>query len=151
MGKADHLTLGAAGEDAAARFLTARGWRILARNWRPDGAEHGLELDIIARHEEHLVFVEVKTRSRPGRTGGASASSPESVPVHAAFTPKKRARLVRAARHYLSACDLWSLPCRFDLVCVEQGADGQTALEHYSNVIELGHLVDSGNAAWQPW
>lgn len=151
MGKSDHLALGAAGEDAAARFLVARGWRVLARNWRPEGAARGLELDIIARQGDTLVFVEVKTRSRSGTVSGARNPHAEAVPAHAAFTPQKQSRLVRAARRYLSSHGFWDLPCRFDLICVEQEPDGQQALEYYSNVIELGHVVGGGDAPWQPW
>ena len=148
VGKAEHLTLGVAGEDAAARFLERRGWRIEARNWRPSGARQGLELDVVARHKDSVVFVEVKTRSRKGQ--GGAGRSPD-IPVHAAFTGQKQAKLVRAARCYLAAHDLWNLPCRFDLVCVEHAPDGRWMLEHHINVIELGNFVDSGDASWQPW
>ena len=141
---ARHLFLGTTGEDAAARYLKERGWRILARNWRPKGARQGLELDIVAGDGENLVFVEVKTRSfSPG--GG------ESIPAYTAFTAQKQERLVRAAKHYLAVSKLWSHPCRFDLICIQQGPDGHMELEHHDNVIEIGHIVDSGNAAWQPW
>lgn len=138
---AEHLDLGREGEDAAARFLTAKGLKIVARNWRPTGAHQGLELDIVARRGDTLIFVEVKTRSA---ADGASLN----IPAHAAFTRQKQARLARAAGLYLSAHDVWELPCRFDLVCVERLADGRLCLEHHTHVIELGHFVDSGHAAW---
>lgn len=53
--------LGRDGEDIAATYLEAQGWRIIDRNWRcPAG-----ELDIVAWDEaaQALVFVEVKSRS----------------------------------------------------------------------------------------
>ena len=136
-----HLSVGRAGEDAAASFLLSLGWRVLDRNWRPRGTDRGLELDIVALEGNGLVFVEVKTRSRRG--GG--------IPAYAAFTGQKRARIARAAGYYLSARDMWNIPCRFDLILVEGGAGGQLMLEHHKNVIELGHLVDSSHASWQPW
>jgi len=139
--KARHLLLGTSGEEAAVRYLTGLGWRILARNWRPKGTRQGLELDIVAGNGEELVFVEVKTRS----------SGPGDIPAHTAFTAQKQARLVRAARHYLAVEKLWSRPCRFDLICIQQELDGRMELEHHDNVIEIGHTMDSGNAAWQPW
>lgn len=138
---AKHLALGQAGEEAAVLFLTRKGWSILERNWRPSGPQRGLELDIVAQDGRDLVFVEVKTRA-----------SAWDIPVYAAFSARKQARFVRAARCYLSENECWDAPCRFDLVCVEQpGALGELKLEHLSHVIELGHLMDSGDASWQPW
>ena len=50
---------GRAGEERAARHLTANGFRILDRNWRcPQG-----ELDIVAETAGMIVVVEVKTRA----------------------------------------------------------------------------------------
>ena len=152
----------------AARHLAGRGWRILARNWRPDGTSRGLELDIIAMDGGSLVFVEVKTRRQPeeepGRdrpsvptdspgkgAGGSEGARPLRVPVHLALTPAKRGRLARAAGHYLTAHGRWDASCRFDLICIELFSNGQSRLEHHCNVIELGQVVGSGNAAWQPW
>jgi putative endonuclease len=51
--------LGAYGEALAARWYEARGYTVVARNWRcRDG-----EIDLIVRLERSLVFCEVKTRS----------------------------------------------------------------------------------------
>ena len=141
---ARHLAVGADGEEAAARYILRQGWRILDRNWRPEKAEQGLELDLVARQGDTLIFVEVKTRTRAGNSAPA-------IPVHAAFTRAKQAKLVRAARRYLTVHELWRLPCRFDLICAEFGPDGRMALEHHHNVIELGHSLDCGDPAWQPW
>jgi putative endonuclease len=54
--------LGRAGEERAARHLSARGWEILDRNWRTGRGE----LDIVARSSSHIVAVEVKTRTSDG-------------------------------------------------------------------------------------
>lgn len=55
----DHkAALGRAGEDAAATLLHSHGMCILARNWRSGP----LELDLVCREGDTLVFVEVKTR-----------------------------------------------------------------------------------------
>src|SRR5262249_29757522 len=51
---------GISAESRAAAFLSAKGFRILARRWKsPVG-----EIDIIARRRSLLVFVEVKARER---------------------------------------------------------------------------------------
>ena len=130
---------GRAGEDAAAALLQSMGWIILDRNWR---SGH-LELDLVCREGDTLVFVEVKTRARGGMQS----------PVEA-LTPVKQERLVRAARHWLADHDAWDSPCRFDLACVTaQGDHYQTEL--IRDVIVFGeyagHTVGRGNTAWQPW
>lgn len=111
---------GGLGEDAAARHLESEGFRVLERNWR-----HGrLELDLVCRDRDTLVFVEVKTRGRGSRGCASQALSRE-----------KCSRLVRAASQYLSAHDLWDMPCRFDLAAVSEGPEGlEVAL--YRDVID---------------
>jgi putative endonuclease len=54
-----HQYTGKRGERLAAAFLCNAGYEILQTNWRWKHAE----IDIIARHNDVLVFVEVKTRS----------------------------------------------------------------------------------------
>lgn len=53
------LALGAWGERVAAKELRRHGIKILYRNYR---APHGGEVDLICRHGDMLLFVEVKTR-----------------------------------------------------------------------------------------
>lgn len=79
--------LGRAGEEAAARFLAARGYQIVARNVRADR----VELDLIARREALLVFVEVKSRLAVGHGEAALA-----------VDAKKQARLRHGARAWLA-------------------------------------------------
>lgn len=50
--------VGRYGESFAAKVLTERGYRILERNYR---GRHG-EIDIIAKKDECIHFIEVKTR-----------------------------------------------------------------------------------------
>jgi putative endonuclease len=87
----------------AAAFLERRGLRVLERNYH---CRLG-EIDLIARDGATTVFVEVRQRAS-NAFGGAAAS----------ITAKKRMRLVRAARFYLSR--LATTPaCRFDALLVE--------------------------------
>lgn len=80
--------LGRVGERIAEHHLSARGLRVVDRNWR---CRRG-ELDLIAVDGDQLVFVEVKTR-RSGRHGSA---------VEAVTLPKL-ARLRRLAGEWLQA------------------------------------------------
>ena len=50
--------IGDKGEEEAVRFLVANGYEVIERNWRWRRSE----IDIIARFEEAIVFVEVKSR-----------------------------------------------------------------------------------------
>jgi putative endonuclease len=94
---------GEAAEALAAAFLERKGLAIVARNYR---CRLG-EIDLVAREGTTTVFVEVRQRASSA-FGGAAAS----------ITASKRARLLRAARHYLSR--LPSLPeCRFDALLIE--------------------------------
>ena len=94
---------GAEAEAMAAAFLERKGLRIVERNYR---CRLG-EIDLVAREGDTTVFVEV--RQRASRAFGGAAAS---------ITATKRAKLVRAARHYLSK--LRSTPaCRFDALLIE--------------------------------
>ena len=98
---------GGGAEDLAARFLERRGLGILARNYRTRMGE----IDLIALEGNEVVFVEVRMRSSGG-FGGALAS----------ITPRKRARIVAAAKHFIAG--LGREPyCRFDVVTIDEGGD----------------------------
>ena len=94
-------SLGDRGEDLAAAHLKKQGYKILARNYRtPIG-----EIDLVARHQGALVFIEVKTR-RSRRFG-----SPQEA-VH----PAKQERLRNLAEYYLQQQGLGEVMVRFDVV-----------------------------------
>lgn len=134
---------GAAGEDAAAAHLQAAGFRVLERNWR----QGSLELDLVCRQRDTLVFVEVRTRAEGGKVGATES-----------FTPAKQRAFLKAVRAYLAATEQWDKPCRCDLVSVTAHAEpaysGQSSftVEHCPHVIDLtSGPVGGGNTPWQPW
>jgi len=93
--------LGDAGEDLAAKVLKKQGYKILERNYvTPIG-----EIDIIARHQGDLVFIEVKTRR-----------SNKFAEPRDAVNPAKQARLQRLADYYLQRKRLGEVEMRFDVV-----------------------------------
>ena len=51
--------IGQEGEDTATNYLVEKGYTILIRNFRTNFGE----IDIIAQHNEYIVFIEVKYRS----------------------------------------------------------------------------------------
>lgn len=85
-GGAGARALGQWGEEQAAQWLTQRGWRILAKNFR---CRMG-EIDLVAENGTYLAFVEVKLR-KDDRFGSACE----------AVTPAKQRRLRIAAEYYL--------------------------------------------------
>jgi putative endonuclease len=97
-------TSGKQAEALAARFLERQGLQIVARNFHCRGGE----IDLVCRDRKALVFVEVRLR-RNTSYGGAAAS----------ITARKQARIILAARHYLSAHAANECDCRFDCVLLD--------------------------------
>src|SRR5689334_23063290 len=88
------------GEDIAARFVAAKGYRILERNVRtPFG-----EIDLICLDSDVVVFVEVKARR--GSSGLEAVDS------------RKRRRLSRLALAFLARVGWLERRARFDVVAV---------------------------------
>lgn len=95
---------GNAAELAACRYLEAQGLTLVEKNYRCASGE----LDLIMRHNEQLVFVEVRCR-RTDRYGTPAET----------ITKAKQQRLLKAANHYLQQrrCDA---VCRFDVIAITQ-------------------------------
>jgi len=110
VGETARARTGRLGEALARRYLEARGLRVLERNYRVARGRSRLggEIDLILLEPDGtLVFVEVRVRR--GSVGGGAAASIDAA---------KRARLVFAARTYLSRLPRIP-PCRFDVVAVD--------------------------------
>ena len=115
-------TTGNAGEEAAAQYLSDKGYEIAGRNYRAyDGGKMVGELDIIAVDGECVVFAEVKTRKQGSMTSGAEAVG-----------AVKRRRLLSAATLWLmeNECELQP---RFDVVEVINMPDGGRTFNHIEN------------------
>ncbi len=90
-GRAGHRQrLGTRGEQLAAAWYQARGYAVVARNWR---CREG-ELDLVVARPGELVFCEVKTRS--SHRFGTPAE---------AVTPAKQRRLRLLAARFLAGHD----------------------------------------------
>ena len=104
---APHL-LGRRGEDDAAAWYTARGYEVLARNWRCRAGE----LDLIVAQGRLVVFCEVKSRS--SERFGTPAES---------VTRDKQMRIRRLAARWLAdAAPARPRAIRFDVASVLGGA-----------------------------
>ena len=80
--------LGKWGESHARSYLEAKGYTVLATNYRCRWGE----VDIVAYHSEDIVFIEVRTRR------GVAFGVPEE-----SVTAAKSQRLVATAQYYLES------------------------------------------------
>ncbi|MCL2396513.1 MAG: YraN family protein [Defluviitaleaceae bacterium] len=93
--------IGNFGETAAAGYLAAKGYEILARNYKAAGGE----IDIVARDGGCIVFAEVKYRKQIGYGRPA-----------AAVTSAKQRAIIAAAGCYLAEHGRMDADCRFDVI-----------------------------------
>ena len=105
----DRRRLGNYGEYIACRILKERGYLILHQKYY---TRYG-ELDLIAKDQNQLVFVEVKTRIGKVYGGGLEA-----------ITKRKRNHLVRSALCFLQQHNFQDLPCRFDIIALNLDRKG---------------------------
>ena len=114
---AEHNELGKLGEELAIEYLKKNGYTILETNWTFQKAE----IDILAKKENTLAVVEVKTRS------SLEFGLPQDF-----VKPKKIQLLVKAVDAYINERDL-DIEVRFDIIAIHK--------EDKSFVIE--HLIDA--------
>lgn len=106
---------GRRGEDLAHRFLRRQGYTIVARNYRLGAGD--AEADIIARHGDKIVIVEVKTRE-----------TDEFGPPERAIDTEKQRALRRVARAYARKTNTPEELVRFDVVTIVLGDPVQVQL-----------------------
>ena len=112
---------GILGEKLARDFLGKNGYQIIETNYRcPEG-----EIDIIARHDDTLVFVEVRTKK------SRQFGSPEE-----SITPVKMARLRAVAAHYGQTHNNLPSSWRIDVIAIMLNQRGQVSrIELIENAI----------------
>jgi len=117
---------GILGEEMAANFIIARGFRIMERNFRCKGGE----VDIIARDpdDKSLVFIEVKARR------GLSYGVPQL-----AVTPFKQRQISKAALTWLGKNKLHDHNARFDVIAILLHTGGTHQIEHIKNAFDLAY------------
>lgn len=118
---AHNKEIGMRGENIAVKHLLSQGYVILERNYR---SRHG-EIDIVSKHNNTIVFVEVKTRS------SLSYGRPiESIDY------KKIKHLQYTAQGYMQWKGLYNQGCRFDAIEVVIGSFGtKPKINHIQNII----------------
>lgn len=112
-----HNETGIKGEQIAGNFLLKKGYSILFSNWR-----HGKkEVDIIAKKDNFLIFIEVKTRT----------SFDFGFPEEAVNARKKE--FLKAAAEAFMASNPQFLNIRFDIISVLLYKETAREILHYEN------------------
>jgi len=112
------INLGKRGEELAATYLKQKGFQIITRNYRQKTGE----VDIIAKENNILVFIEVKTRS----------SLLFGQPFEA-VTEKKQTQLNRIALDYMTRNRIKNQAARFDVVSILIEKNKEPQIEHLQN------------------
>lgn len=112
---------GARGEDVAAEYLRAKGYSVLERNWTCGRGE----LDIVCRHGERLVVVEVKS-SRADEAYHAADRVGEA----------KAEQLWRLTEQYMKQRRYVGQSVQVDVVEVTFEADGRPVIRHLEAAVE---------------
>ncbi len=125
--------LGKSGEDLAVNFLKKKGYKILERNWRTPltGLEQirQKEIDIIAKKDGVIVFIEVKTLIMKNEDKNRFLAE-ESV------GPEKRKNLIFASKSYLFSKRIpEDTPWQIDVISVEIGPENVPEIHHFKNEI----------------
>ncbi len=104
LSKKTSYQVGLYSEFLARMYLRFHGYRILKSRYVTGKNTNRAEIDIIAKHKNTIVFIEVKAR----KTVDAAWD---------AITPQQSARLRRAAETYLLQ-NRWNGDARFDVIVV---------------------------------
>lgn len=112
--------LGEKGEALVANYIRKTlGYKIVDRNWRHKNDE----IDIIAKDQEVLVFIEVKTRRKS-----------ELIAGYRSVTKRKKDAIRRSAKNYLRKMREKPKHLRFDIVVVKFFQDNESIIQQYKNV-----------------
>ena len=122
MAKISNTKKGKKTEDIALQFLISLGYEIQAANWFSKKAE----IDIIATHQNVLIFIEVKSR-KTSKFGDPAL----------AVTRRKQRLLVAAATSYMDSID-YDGDFRFDILTIVGYEENQLTLEHYPDAFFPG-------------
>ena len=107
---------GTRGEIIASNYLKAKGYKIIAMNYKNKLGE----IDIIAKDNEYLVFIEVKTRY----------SRKFGDPLEA-VDERKQYKIRNIATMYLKTIHQLDTPCRFDIIAILGDSDDD--IRHIEN------------------
>lgn len=118
---AEHNDFGLRGESLAKEYLLKKGYSILEVNYRVSNAE----VDIIAKLNKLVVFVEVKARRR------SNYGNPEI-----AVNREKRNNMKRVARSYIGLHRIKG-EVRFDIISIIMDQNSEVEITHFEDAFFL--------------
>ncbi|MBN1694087.1 YraN family protein [candidate division WOR-3 bacterium] len=108
------------GEEIAAAYLRGKGYKILAGNYNGKG----FEIDLIARKERLIAFVEVKRRK-----------SSDFMDPLLSIGKKRKEHMIKGAKVFLLENDLYDkYDVRFDIVTIIGNKEN---IEHYEDAFRI--------------
>ena len=110
--------LGRQGQKLCEKFLRAKGYKTLTRNF---SCRTG-EIDLVMMDNDAVVFVEVKARTNE-----------DFADAEAAVTKAKQVRMTKAANLFIKKYKLENLPLRFDVVILITDGKTKPQIRHYEN------------------
>lgn len=119
----ERITLGKQGEAYVARYLMAHGFHICLLNY---STRQG-EIDIIAKKEDILAFVEVKIR----RTS--------YFPLSELIPPLKQKKIIKTALSYIANHKIRNMAYRFDVALLEISPLGEYTITYLENAFTAPH------------
>ncbi len=115
-----NLETGKYGESRAITYLTENSYTILEKNFKSIVGE----IDVICKHKEFIVFIEVKTRTFKFQEHPAEA-----------ITPWKQRQIIKTALCYIQEKKLWNNFFRFDVISI-LFKNGKLEISHIENAFE---------------
>ena len=116
----NYREIGDVGEEATANFLLKNGYEILKRDYTVRGGE----IDIIAKKNDVIAFVEVKTRGKNPIVTGENA-----------ITKSKKQLIIKTAERFLLTLNK-PCNCRFDVAVVEAREMKVVRLKYYVSAFD---------------
>jgi putative endonuclease len=117
------IDLGKWGEELALKKVKQLGYKCIKRNYRCALGE----IDLIAKHGDCLVFLEIKTRK--GRSIGYSKE---------AINHRKKQQISKVALSYMKKYNCYDVHSRFDVVAINV-INGKAEIEVITNAFELAY------------
>ena len=115
-----NIQKGKSGEQLVANYLVKQGYRIISQNYRrPYG-----EVDIIAKKDDVVAFVEVKWRKNP-------LIDPAEI-----INISKQKKIVSIAKLFLTQHTNEDIVCRFDVALIEE----------HNNNLSLRYIINAFSA-----
>lgn len=96
--------IGKEGEKAAAAFLEDNGYLIIDSNYKGSFGE----IDLIAKQNQTIVFVEVKLRHNT------------TVPLQALVSPSKQYKIIQTAKKFIHEHQISNMILRFDVILIKK-------------------------------